>query len=174
MKDFEDWDDVGLNIERPPDFLTMFRHSHRLKWFSHTTQLNDAGTQTTEIFQENETLDLTLQTSIEESTNSDNASSPFSSITTPNVPNALVNAQNPSSTSKDQYPHSVSSVSLQNSSRGLKDELHQGVVDVRHKFNQLFSKSSSMQLESKQQNFSKLTDLTVKTSDRPSFSLFNK
>jgi len=173
-QDFEHWDDVGLNIERPTDLLAMYRHSHRSKWFSHTTQFSNAETQTLEHFKDNETTDLTLRTSIEQSINSDNTSSSFSSRITPNVLVSLAKPQDLSPTSTDQFPNVAASVGLQNSSRGLKDELQQGVEDVRHKFNQLFSKSSSLQVESKQQNFSKLSDKAVKTAERPSFSLFNK
>ena len=162
-----------MNIERPTDLLTMFRHSHRSKWLSHTTQLTDAETQTSKTFQD-EPLDLTLQTSIEENTYSDKTSSPFSSRITPNSLDEQAYLQDSLSVGKDQFSNVAASVRAQNSSRGLKNELQQGVEDVRHKFNQLFSKSPSIQVEPKHQNFPKLTDKAVKTADRPSFSLFNK
>ena len=170
----------------------MFRHSHRSKSFSHTTQLNNAETQTNEFISSGEEFDLTLNicSSIEESGNSHNTLSLFSSKIVPNVLEELTTPQDscsftqhpdsyqtPSSPNsplcKNQFPIVPSSVQLQSSSRGLKDELQQGVEDVRHKFNQFFSKSSSVQVDSKQ-NPPQLTNRLAKTPDRPSFSLFNK
>lgn len=63
MQDFEHWDDVGLNTERPPDLLTVFRHRTKPAHLAHTTQMKDAESQTDDLLHDHDSADVTMQMS---------------------------------------------------------------------------------------------------------------
>lgn len=71
FKDFEHWDDVGLNVERPADLLTIYRHRSRSVCQAPIARTDDAETQTDETANDSDTSDLTMQlgASAEESCN---------------------------------------------------------------------------------------------------------
>lgn len=85
FKDFEHWDDVGLNMERPADLLTMYRHRFRPACPAQIAQTEDVETQTED--SSNDSSDLTMQLggSAEESGNNSYDVSSLPSSTKPEV-----------------------------------------------------------------------------------------
>lgn len=69
-QDFEHWDDVGLNVERPADLLTIYRHRLRPVLPVSTIRMDNVETQTDETH-DSDSSDLTMQlgASTEESGN---------------------------------------------------------------------------------------------------------
>ena len=191
MQDFEHWDDVGLNMERPADLLTIFRLVHRIKstfqqYYPPDTQ--DIETQT-EIYTENDEGDLTMQItslSTEDIQISNDAAASKSwktnlvGNTTPACPEDsehLICSNTEKSTSNEGSNTALSQppTQLQNTARALKEEFQQGVEDVCQKFNNFFSKSH-VQISSTSKSSSlphAPIGLVSKTStDKASFTLF--
>nr|SVE73647.1 EOG090X08PQ [Daphnia atkinsoni] len=68
-QDFEHWDDVGLNVERPADLLTMYRHRFRPAGQVHLVQTEEIDTQTDDAANESSDITMQLGGSAEESVN---------------------------------------------------------------------------------------------------------
>ena len=150
---------MGLNLERPPDLVTLFRH--RVRPVVHCTHsnstvekraqvhesTNDAHSETSNCVQNFhnssvatalpqepnslETLTHTSDSSINDrkEANSKSMGSPCADV----LPSSIVNS--------DPLIQSSNSTNLQHSARALKEELQHSVEDVRQKLHSFFSKS---------------------------------
>lgn len=169
LQDFENWDDVGLNVERPPDLVTLFRHRSRPLVQSHNTQTEETGTQTwktspniaadapsippTEYPSHDENI---IPTSVEKPTQEPklkNHKLPESSSASDC---SLIHNHQEAGEAEPQASQSVvhsdlpnSSTHLQHSARVFKEELQHGVEDVRQKLHSFFSRSHPVSGDSK-------------------------
>ena len=69
QKDFEHWDDVGLNMERPVSLLTMYRQRFRPAFPAQIVQTGNSETQTEDTSNDSSDLTMQLGGSTEESGN---------------------------------------------------------------------------------------------------------
>ena len=164
QKDFEHWDDVGLNMERPVSLLTMYRQRFRPAFPAQIVQTGNSETQTEDTSNDSSDLTMQLGGSTEESGNNsyDISSLPSSTKSEGKIVSVPTQHHIP--------PTFPQQVQLQNSARALKEELQQGVEDVCQKLNSFFSKPPSLS-GSSVNNAMGYTH--VKPSDRSSFSLFH-
>ncbi|XP_057370697.1 uncharacterized protein LOC130691733 [Daphnia carinata] len=91
-QDFEYWDDVGLNVERPADLLTIYRHRFRPAGQVHIVQTENTETQTEDAANESSDLTMQLGGSAEESVNNSYDVSSVPSITKTEVKVASLSA----------------------------------------------------------------------------------
>lgn len=168
VQDFELWDDVGLNLERPPDLVTLFRH--RMRPVVHCTQIaptEEKGMQTDTSNNDahSEIRNASPSSRVEHFQDTSGTTMPpqepdpslFKPLETETQTNDKflddhkadysIRAESPYENSPSSVEHSnpsvppSSSTNLQHSARALKEELQHSVEDVRHRLQSFFSKS---------------------------------
>jgi hypothetical protein len=127
-QDFEHWDDVGLNTERPPDLLSIYRHRNR-PFHHHAVQTVQAETQTNEssdnlLLHESDSADVTIQMGCVSGTSicADESQDINAALSKPELtvsssapirPSTVAASQLPSSSGSQQIPASHSSVKFE-------------------------------------------------------------